>query len=84
LYQGKSVSKEPKTIQFVIEMPVPAHLVGFPYDEIEYHFMTNYMYAAKAYMLKEIVTKINNQGVVVLEDTSWLESAQNAKLIIAK
>jgi hypothetical protein len=73
-----------KTIQFVIEMPVPAHLAGFPYDEIEYHFMKNYMDAAKEYMFKKVQTKINNEGVVVFEDTNWLASARNAKLIIAK
>lgn len=78
------MSKEPQTIQFVIEMPVPAHLTGFPYDEIEYHFMKNYMDAAKEYMLKKVQTKINNEGVVIFEDTNWLASAQNAKLIIAK
>jgi len=73
-----------KAIQFVIEMPVPAHLAGFPYDEIEYHFMKNYMDAAKEQITKKIQTKINNEGVLIFEDANWLASAQNAKLIIAK
>jgi|LakMenEpi03Aug12_release.lakeMendotaPanAssembly.Ray.scaffolds.fasta_scaffold1103753_2 hypothetical protein len=73
-----------KTIQFVIEMPIPTHLEGVPYDEIEAEFRKNYMNLATKAILEDVKKEVKNIDHLDLQTLYWLISAQQAKLIVAK